>query len=71
MRDKIIIPKNASIEKRTEIFIYKANLVHNNQYDYSKTKYINNRSHVTIICKKHGEFNQVANTHLMKILNEG
>lgn len=48
----------------TQEFIEKANLVHNNKYDYSKVKYINNRVKVEIICKKHGEFWQTPSDHL-------
>lgn len=55
----------------TEQFIEKANKIHNNKYDYSKTEYINSREKVCIICHKkdengieHGEFWQKANNHL-------
>lgn len=48
----------------TEEYINKANEIHNNLYDYSKVKYINIRSKITIICKKHGEFIQKARDHL-------
>lgn len=48
----------------TEEFVLKANKVHNNKYDYSKTNYINYRTKVCIICPKHGEFWQVPNNHL-------
>ena len=37
-------------------FIKKANLVHNNKYDYSKSIYVNSKIKTTIICSKHGEF---------------
>jgi hypothetical protein len=45
-------------------FIFKCSVIHNNTYDYSKTNYINTKSKVTIICKEHGEFEQLANTHI-------
>lgn len=45
-------------------FIAKANIVHNNTYDYSKAKYVNNKTLVCIICPKHGEFLQIPNAHL-------
>lgn len=45
-------------------FIKKANLKHDFKYDYSKIDYINSTEKVTIICKNHGEFKQVANSHL-------
>ena len=48
----------------TEEFIQKANLKHNNRYDYSKTNYINSATKIVIICKKHGEFEQTPHNHL-------
>jgi hypothetical protein len=51
---------------RTEEFIRKANLVHENSYDYSKVKYINRNTKITIICKKHGEFQQIPHNHILK-----
>ena len=50
--------------KTTEQFITEAKLIHGNYYDYSKTKYINANEKVEIICPKHGEFWQKANSHL-------
>jgi len=47
----------------TETFVEKANQVHSNKYDYTKTKYINSKSKVTITCPVHGDFLQKANTH--------
>lgn len=40
----------------TEKFISRANEVHNNKYEYSKTKYITAWSKVTVSCPDHGEF---------------
>lgn len=45
-------------------FIAKAKKVHGDTYDYSKVIYIDSRSKVTIVCNLHGEFYQVANSHL-------
>lgn len=45
-------------------FINKANIVHCNKYDYSKSIYVNARSPISIICPFHGEFWQIAGTHL-------
>ena len=50
--------------KSNEQFINEANLKHNNFYDYSKVDYKNSKEKVIIICPKHGEFEQVANSHL-------
>jgi very-short-patch-repair endonuclease len=48
----------------TEKFIEKSINIHGNKYDYSKVNYINNRSKVTIICKRHGDFLITAGYHL-------
>ena len=45
-------------------YIEEAKRVHDNKYDYSKVKYINSSTKVIIICKEHGEFEQVSNSHL-------
>ena len=45
-------------------FINKANGIHNNLYDYSEVKYKNARVKVTIICRKHGKFDQTPDKHL-------
>jgi hypothetical protein len=45
-------------------FIEKANIKHNFKYDYSKSKYVNNRIKIIIICPIHGEFLQNSNDHL-------
>ena len=56
-----IINKNSY---NTEYFIKKANEVHGNKYDYSKTIYVKANKKITIICKKHGEFKQRPSDHL-------
>lgn len=47
-----------------EQFIKKAKRVHGDRYDYSKVKYVNSKTKVTIICPIHGPFEQEANSHL-------
>lgn len=57
----------ARSEKRTmtnEEFIRRAKEVHGDRYDYSKTMYIKAKDKITIICPKHGEFEQTAHQHL-------
>lgn len=44
-------------------FLQKAKLVHGDRYDYSKTKYIDCFTKVKIICKIHGEFEQLPSNH--------
>ena len=51
-------------KKTTEEFIKDARKVHGDKYDYSKVKYVNSTTKVCIICPKHGEFWQEANSHL-------
>ena len=52
------------IEKANMKFINKANIIHMNKYDYSKSIYISARDNMIIICKKHGDFEQSPNRHL-------
>ena len=50
----------------TNDFIKKAMLIHGDEYDYSKSVYTRSKDKLIIICGKHGEFLQKANTHLSK-----
>jgi len=62
---KCAIEKNSEKKKlTTEEFIKRAKEVHGNKYDYSLVKYSDSRIKVKIICSKHGEFEQIPNTHL-------
>ncbi len=45
-------------------FIKKSNNIHNNKYDYSLIKYKKTNIKVKIICKTHGEFEQLPLSHL-------
>ena len=60
------VKKRASnrVAKAALEFPIKANLLHNNKYDYSLVEYTGNRYKVKIICPIHGEFLQTANDHL-------
>ncbi len=49
-----------------EEFIYKANQVHSNKYDYSSVEYINNITKIKITCQEHGIFEQSPDKHLQK-----
>ncbi len=56
--------KCAGVERHTtESYIKKCEEVHGDTYDYSKVEYVNAREDVTIICKKHGDFQMAAGTH--------
>ncbi len=47
-----------------EEFIIKANLTHNNKYDYSNVIYTSNKEKVSIICPEHNVFSQTPHSHL-------
>lgn len=49
----------------TKEFIDRSIIIHNNKYDYTITKYEGSKSKVSIICKKHGVFEQLAYNHLL------
>lgn len=49
---------------KPEQFTKKSNKIHNNKYDYSKVKYKNSKTKVTIVCPKHGEFEQLPSSHM-------
>jgi|ERR1035437_6590820 hypothetical protein len=46
-------------------FVIKAKKVHGNKYDYNTTNYIRAIEKVIIVCKKHGNFLQTPNKHLL------
>ena len=45
-------------------FIHRANIIHNNKFDYSKTKYVDMHTPIIIGCPVHGDFIQLPYTHL-------
>jgi very-short-patch-repair endonuclease len=47
-------------------FIKKANLIHNNKYNYSNVVYLNTEIKVEIICPIHGSFYQTPHAHIGK-----
>jgi hypothetical protein len=51
-------------KKTTSDFINDANIIHIGLYDYSKVEYTSNKYNVTIVCKIHGDFQQIPSNHL-------
>ena len=45
-------------------YIEKARKVHGSKYSYKNTDYVVGREIITITCKKHGDFNKRANSHI-------
>jgi len=59
-----VIKRADSNRYTLDYFIKTANEVHRDAYDYTKVKYINSQTYVTITCKKHGDFEQIPASHL-------
>ena len=57
-------PKCTGNYMTQELFLKRARVIHNNQYDYSKVEYKTARKKVNIICLEHGLFSQVPDSHL-------
>ena len=57
-------PKCIRIRKTNDQFIIEASKVHGDLYDYSKVNYVNATTKVVIICKTHGEFEQLPSNNL-------
>lgn len=55
---------SVKFSKDTKEFIQQANRIHNYFYDYSLVEYKNNYTKVSILCPKHGIFQQEAKSHL-------
>lgn len=55
---------NINKQKTTEQFIQEAKQKHGDRYDYSKVKYVNANTEITVICAKHGEFPILPTRHL-------
>ena len=60
-------PENVTVKGNTEDFISRAMIIHGDKYDYTKTEYSLHKNKVIITCPKHGDFRQVANSHLMGV----
>ena len=59
-------PKCSNCNKiNTEEFIKEAKKIHGDKYDYSKVKYKNTKNKLIIVCKEHGDFEQIPRNHLL------
>ena len=45
-------------------FVFKANIKHNNKYDYKKSVYVDSNTKLIITCPEHGDFEQMPASHL-------
>ena len=55
-----------SVQQRFNLFLNKANELHNYKFDYSKTNFVDQHTKITIICPEHGEFTQSPDLHIRK-----
>jgi very-short-patch-repair endonuclease len=63
--DHLILNKTGCYKcENKKIFMKKAKEIHNDKYDYSLVKYSNAHDIISIICKKHGIFKQLAYQHI-------
>jgi hypothetical protein len=53
-----------TLKLRTDRWISRASLAHNNKYDYGEVVYVDAKTPVAIICPIHGKFDQIPDTHL-------
>lgn len=51
--------------KPLDQFIAQSREIHGDKYDYSQSVYTTATSYIDIICKEHGVFSQIANSHLV------
>jgi len=57
-------PERVLKRKTTEEFIEQSNLIHDGKYSYLNTTYLTDRDKVIITCPIHGDFSQIANSHM-------
>ena len=61
------VQENANKKRDTlENVIIKANKIHHNFYDYSKSIFVKHRTKMLIVCKQHGEFWQTPEKHIKR-----
>lgn len=58
-------PEKNVVSKTTNDFINKSLEVHGDKYSYNKTIYTLSKNEVVITCPIHGDFSQVANSHII------
>ena len=54
----------SACEECQEQVIGKFREIHGDTYDYSRVEYTGTQNNVTIVCEKHGPFEQTPNSHL-------
>ncbi len=62
-----IVKRGLKLRMTPGEFLKRSKEVHGDKYDYSNTNYQSKRDKVTIICKVHGEFQQLPLNHLSSV----
>lgn len=57
-------PSIRSAINKTDCFVKRSNIKHNNKYNYTKVVYLKSNSKIIITCKEHGDFHQLPENHL-------
>lgn len=65
------ITRSLTQSSTADLFIKKANIIHNNKYDYSKVQYKNSKTNVMVVCPEHGMFEITPSNHLHKTSPQG
>jgi hypothetical protein len=65
-RDMKTVENMKDVIAKTKKFKERAIAVHGNKYDYSKVLFVNSKTKITIICRMHGESNQLPDNHIRK-----
>lgn len=53
-----------NLPSRAARFFERAREVHGDTYDYTTSVYVSSHKHVAIVCREHGEFQQIASSHI-------
>jgi len=56
--------KDSKVTLNINSFIKRANNIHNNKYNYTKSVYIDRNTYLIVICLKHGDFKTTPDNHL-------
>ena len=62
--NKELLKAFGAVKRTLKEFIDRANKIHNDKYDYTKSIYITSKDKIEIICPKHGTFWQTPDDHI-------
>jgi hypothetical protein len=56
--------RGSTPDARREVFIARAREIHGDRYDYSRTRYVDTRTPIVVVCRVHGPFEQRPMNHI-------